>query len=735
MSAPLANPNSPLPSLATTYIQVPYTAYRPSRLRTAMLVPLKYRRMIGYAVGAAGVLTLLIVLIMRPQYTARVTMLVDGHGPRLEAPGAVLQIADDHLATESQLLRSRNLAAHVISELGLDDSLRPARRSGQSAGTDAATIAAYLASLEVDTRPGSHLVTLSFTDSDPAAAAQIANAHARAYTRLGLRTRGAADDQTQQFLAEKLVSLRKRIQKSEEALNAYRRRSGIVSLDDKSDEVLTRLDAINKDLAHAESDEITLGAQEQLIHSRSYDSLPAVVQSDLIQKLKQQLVAAAARRASLAAKYRRGFPALDEAVAQEADIRMQLRDEIRRVVEGIESAYIAAVNKENRLRDAIKHEKELALARRDAGVKYGILLRDVETGRQLYDNVLARMKEASFSADANAANVVLVDEAVPPRWPSSPRRLYDTFVAMLAALGLSIVLAFILEAFDGTLKNPEQVERYLGVPALAAIPNFRRPSLPSAAAPQLSAPNGNGNSSNGGATAQNYSAFVAAEAYRALRSAIILSANGEPPPKTALITSATEAEGKTMTAVNTAIAFAHLGMRVALVDADLRRPRCHKALGIENQPGLAEVLAGALELENALRESPFERLSVITAGSIPDNSADLVGSARMEQAVKWLRDNFDFVVIDSCPMMLVSDAIPIAAMVDGAVLVINGPQTPRHLAASACAQLRSVGTRVFGAVLNLVDFESPDFYYSRHSYGYRHSSYYRRPAPPPVQSN
>ena len=734
MSAPFANSNASLPSLAT-YVSVPVMGYRPSRLRSAMLVLLKYRRMIGWAVGATGLVTLLVVLIVRPRYTAKVSMLIDGQGPRLEAPGAVLQIAEDRLATESQLLRSRNLAAQVISELGLDSALRANRNLDHKPGvsSDQATIAGYLANLDVETRPGSHLVTLSFTDRDPASAAQIANAHARAYMRLGLRTRGAADDQTQQFLAEKLVSLRKRIQKSEEALNAYRRRSGIVSLDGKGDEVLQRLDEMNKDLARAEGDEISLEAQEQLIHSRSYDSLPAVIQSDLIQKLKEQLVAATARRASLAAKYRRGYPALDEAIAQEADTRMQLRDEIRRVVGGIESAYLAAVNKQNRLRDAIKHEKELALGRRDAGIKYGILLRDAETSRQLYDNVLARMKEASFSADANAANVVLVDEAVPPRWPSSPRRLYDLAMAMLAALGASIILAFTLEAFDGTLKNPEEVERYLGVPALAAIPNFRRASLNGSETPQLSGSAANGDSPNGGPPAPpDYSRFVAAEAYRTLRSAIILSSS-EQPPKTALITSATEAEGKTMTAVNTAIAFAHLGMRVALVDADLRRPRCHRALGIENYAGLAEVLGGTLAIEEALRESPFERLSVVTAGSIPPNSADLVGSSKMEQTIKWLRDQFDFVVIDSCPMMLVSDAVPIAAMVDGAVLVINGPQTPRHLALSACTQLRSVGTRVFGAVLNLVDFESPDFYYSRHSYGYRHSSYYHRTPNPPVQ--
>src|SRR5690348_16511577 len=138
MRAPIADPNSSLPSLATTYVQVPFTAQRPSRLRTAMLVPIKYRRMIGWAVGAAGVLTLLTVLIMRPQYTAKVSMLIDGQGPRLQAPGAILQIADDRLATETQLLRSRNLVTHVITELGVDSALFVRRDRAKDAGSEPA---------------------------------------------------------------------------------------------------------------------------------------------------------------------------------------------------------------------------------------------------------------------------------------------------------------------------------------------------------------------------------------------------------------------------------------------------------------------------------------------------------------------------------------------------------------------------------------------------------------------
>lgn len=729
MSILPATPNSSLPSLATFAPQ--FAPFRPSRTQRAMLLLWKHRRMIGSTVGAAAALTLVAVMLMRPAYTAKASLLIDSRRQRLEIPTAsIFTVAGDRLATEYQLLRSRSIASSVIADLGLGRDLRAhgAPRVGAGAA-DSATLEAYLADLGVESRPGSRLVTVSFTGGDPALAARIANAHARAYIRLGMRHRGVADDQTQQFLAEKLVSLRKRIEKSEAALNAYRRRTGIVSEDDTEGGALKRLDQINQNLARTEADEISLEAQEQLIRSRSYDSLPAVINNELIQKLKEQLVASAARRASLAAKYRPGFPALDEAIAQETNLRMQLREEIHRVADGIESAYLTAAAKEKHLRDAIRHEKAVALSDNDEEVKYGILTRDVRASRQLYDNVLERMKEASLAADANASNAVLVDEAMAPRWPSSPNRMRDVGAAILLSFCASMLAAFVLEAFDGTLKNPEDVERYLGVPTLAAVPNFRQPALNGRRVAQLESRADADSCELKDVPGPNHSAFAASEAYRALRSAIILSA-GEQPPKTTLFTSATEAEGKTMTAVNTAIAFAHLGMRVALVDADLRRPRCHRALGIENLPGLTEVLGGTLAIEGAIQETPFEGLSAITAGAIPANSADLVGSARMEQTLKWLRDRFDFVVIDSCPMMLVSDAVPIAAMVDGAVLVINGPQTPRHLALGACMQLRSVGTRVFGAVLNLVDFESPDFYYSRYAYGYRHSSYYNRSVRP-----
>ena len=273
-----------------------------------------------------------------------------------------------------------------------------------------------------------------------------------------------------------------------------------------------------------------------------------------------------------------------------------------------------------------------ALSLNDAAVEYTILQREVDTNRDLYNSVLQKMKDVGLAAEARSSNIVVVDEAEVPGGPSSPHMMMAILQAMAFGLALGIGLAFLIEYQDKTLKTPDQVELYLRLPNLAAVPSFLRPESRTFGKPRI---NGNGTSTLPAKSMEiagslsKYS--VIGEAYRALRTALMLSRAGSPP-KTILFTSASNSEGKTVSAINTAIVFAHTGAKVLLVDVDLRRPRCHKVLGLDNRLGVTEALAGTNQVGELIRETDIDGLSLLTAGSIPPNPSELVGSEKMRES-------------------------------------------------------------------------------------------------------
>ena len=729
-------------------------------LRDYWLTIRKHSRLILAVSAGVVVLTTLIVFVMTPVYTSECTLLIERNAPQaldirqLLSDPVLAQDDYDYYKTQYQILGSRNIGAEVVKGLNLQKhpvflgqmpgegfvaslwssvsgsvsemfSKSPNLQVGSINGVPAKVIEIYRRKLEIAPVRGTRLVKVGFTTRDRELSAQIANAHARAYIRQGLELHSSINQEAQEFLESKLVELKERVEKSEAALNAYRREKGIISLTDKENIIVERLDELNKDVTAAEAERIATEAQEQLIRKRDYGSLPAVIGNDLIQKLKEQLAGLEGEEAKVAAKFKAGFPALDQVHAQVAQTRVRLESEIRKVVGGIESAYMAAVSRENQLRARMEEQKELALSQKDAGVQYGILAREVDTNRQLYDSVLQRMKETGVAAQDRASNVFMIEQAVPPRKPSSPRRVQDVVISALGGLIIGLGLAFVVESLDNTLKNPEEVERVLHLPTLAVIPDFASiAGTPYAPKLGVSGPNGEVRRIHSTEVISARSRFSPiSEAYRTLRTAIMLSRAGEPP-KITLVTSALQSEGKTVTAINTAVLFAHTGGKVLLVDADLRRPRCHTVLRMENGVGLTEVLTGQLSLQDAIRPTSIESLFLLPSGATPPNPAELLGSTAMKHLLGQLSQEYSFVVIDSAPTMLVSDSLPLSTMVDGVLLVVNGPKSPKHLIEQACSRLRYVGAKIMGIVLNQVDLGSPDYYYSHYYYSYRNYSPY-----------
>lgn len=756
-------------------------------LRDYWRIIVKHQWLIAGVGGGSILATLLFMLTMTPLYTAETTILIERQSPNvLNIQQALSESLGpdeyDYYKTQYEILQSRALAARVIREQGLEkglfaegeqglvsklwatlkalfptDSFDSSHQGANLLGVRSEFINQYVGDmLDIEPVRGTRLVKIAVTTPDPVLSARIANAHPAAYIRKGIQIRVQANEEAQRFLEEKLVELKDRVEKSEAALNQYRRAKGVISLADGENIVVERLADLNDLLTKAEAERITLEAQMHTIRQKDYQSLPEVIENPLIQTLKGQQTRLEGEYALLRQKFKPGYSEVAELKAQLDDTKVRIQQEIERIVAGIESAYLTATKNEEELRTKMEEQKAATLHLNDVSVGYAILEREADTNRELYDSVLERMKEMGVAAELRTSNVSVIDEAESPLKPSSPRILLGLLLSACVGLMAGIGAAFFAEYLDNTLRTPEKVEQYLGIPNLGIIPNFLRANgdrgyvgayasplqLAKQADPEARLfKNGKieGKFSRGLAKSKeettapehadekkelilsHHPLSVISESYRSLRVAILLS-KAEGTPRTLLFTSSTNAEGKTTTAANMAIVFAQMGVKVLIIDGDLRRPRCHKILNsVKKGPGLTEVLTGQKDLQEVIQHTPVDNLSFLSSGAIPPNPAELVSSQKMQEAFMELHRNYDYIFLDTPPIMPVSDALLFATLVDGVILVVDGQETPQHLVKEACTRLHYARAKILGAVLNKIDMDRGDYgyYYGRY-YSYYH---------------
>jgi capsular exopolysaccharide synthesis family protein len=581
-------------------------------------------------------------------------------------------------------------------------------------------IDAYIDRLEIAPVPRTRLVKIAFSTPDPDLAARVANMHARAYLEQGIERRSHANEEARHFLQRKLAELKDRVEKSEAVLHNYRRDKGIITLDNRENLVVDRLADLNKRLTEAEADRIGLEAQTHLIRKNAYDALPAVLNNPQIQTLKGELASLEGQRADLAAQFKPGDPALDQLQAKVNQTRRRLQQERQRTVTAVKSAYTAAKQKEDELRAKMEQQRAAALSLKDASVDYTILAREVDTNRQLYESVLQRLKEMEVVTALRASNVSVIDQAVPPLQPSRQKKALSLLYSAVLGLAGGVGLAFFVEYLNNTLRTSQEVERYLHLPSLGMIPDFVRNARHGSSSPELVNPDEqslNGSAAQAGFVFTHSPFSVTTEAYRTLRTALLL-AQAETSPKTLLFTSGMRGEGKTVTVVNTAAVLAQMGVRVLVIDADLRCSACHTILGVENKSGLAEVLSGRWDPVDVIRPTVSDHLFVLSSGSLPLNPTELVGSKQMRGLLASLQEQYDYILIDSPPVMLASDAVLLSTMVDGVVLVANAQRTPKQVVREAHLRLSYARTKVLGVVLNQLDLRQRQYAY-----------YYRKYAP------
>jgi succinoglycan biosynthesis transport protein ExoP len=730
------------------------------------------RKRLALVIGvvfAAMVLTVIYAYMQTPLYTAQATILLKPGSPQIMDGKDASQdqdvmedsdMYDNFQKTQYEILKSRSLAAYVIRAENLEHNpafvgpppqpglissalssvsqwlnhtngrKAPPQPADQTVrnGVPPGLISAYLGGLRISPIVDTELVAIEYVSSDRALAAKLANAHAHGYIRLGIELRSQSNEEAENFLKERLGELKDSLEKSEVALNDYRRAKGIIpglmSLDGKETVVLDRVTELGKDLTTAQVERIGLEAQMQLINSRKYDSMPVVMGDTGVQAVQTDLNSVDADYASMGKKFKPDYPPMMQLEAKRQELQKRLDAEISRVIAGIQGSYQAASDKEKKLQAEMDKERQQALGLNDAAVEYAILQREVDTNRELYESVLERMKGIGLAAESQTSNIIIVDPAETPGAPSSPRKLSMTLRNSALALVAVIGLVFGLEYLDTTLKTPEQVERYLRVPNIGAIPSFANLRLKAKAAALPPEENGIKKIGYGRellGVANPYS--LVGEAYRSFRTALMLSRAGAPP-KTILFTSAHSSEGKTVSATNTAAMFAQTGARVLLIDGDLRKPRCHRVLALENSSGLTEVLTGTCEVQDVIRTTIVDGLSFMSAGSLPPNPTELLGSERMSQVLAMVAHQHDVVIIDSPPVMPVSDALLLATVVDGVVLVVNSLKTSKHHVKMAAAKLEYARAKIFGVLLNEIDLKHPN--YGHYSHYYNH---YTRPDP------
>jgi capsular exopolysaccharide synthesis family protein len=418
-------------------------------------------------------------------------------------------------------------------------------------------------------------------------------------------------------------------------------------------------------------------------------------------------------------------PEVKEVDQQIAELDRQAKDLRARksstILTNLETSYRQTLAREQELRKSFEKQRSETLTQNEAAINYRIIQQEIETNKTLLENLLQRSKENDVIMASKPNNISVVDYAITPEGPIGPNRTRTVFVALFLALGLGVGFALLLEYLDDTVHSTEEVERLLHLPALAVIPAALGNSKRRLLARPGSLQKRNGNPGDNPELLMNVDGrSPLAESYRHLRTSVLLSTAGRAP-RSLLVTSSLPGEGKTTTAVNTAVSLAQTGASVVIIDADMRRPRLRSIFGLSDRAGLSSILSSELsEAELLATVSQVNGLHVLTAGPIPPNPAELLGSDQMRRLMIILQSKFNHVVVDSPPVSSFTDGVLISSMVDGVLLVVHGGKSSRHVVKRSRQLLQDVGAKIFGVVLNNVNLQSHDYYYYQRYYGSRY---------------
>ena len=639
---------------------------------------------------------------------------------------------DNYIETQSKILTSETLALQTIRSSGLGSRSEFSSGNGPSEALTLGSLenqkrppelGAFLGSLGVKRVPNSRLLDVTFESTDPQFAARVVNEHIKNFQEQNIRSRFDETTRATTWLRDQLDELKVKVQESEDKRIDYERKNQIWTLDDKQNITTQRLADINKALTDAQEDRMKKEALYQFAKAGDISDVPQLRDDVILQGLMTKRETASEDYTDALNQYGPNFPKVQRLQAQLKDLDQLIRKEEQNTLNRIETDYREARQRELLLTQALDKQKADANQMAERLVEYNILKREAEANKALYDGLMTKLKEVGISAALQSSNIRVVDPAMIPSTPSRPAKARNIVLAFLIGLVGGIGLALVREYLDNTVKTPDDIENLVRLPSLAVVPEFRS-SNGNGSRRLLQGISSNGHEKRIELVAQDLPKSQMSEAFRALRTSLLLSQPGHPP-QVILVTSALPREGKTTAAANLAVTLAQLGDSTVLVDADLRKPGVGRLLNLGGgkYAGLSSYLAGVSSLDLVTVPHPaIPNLAAIPTGPLPPNPADLLSSQRLREAIAELRNKYKFVVIDSPPIMAATDAVILSVQADGVVLVVRSGEMPKEAFTRTRDLLNSVKCRMLGVVLNAVDSGAPDYYYSYryypYSYGY-----------------
>ena len=579
------------------------------------------------------------------------------------------------------------------------------------------------------------LIDIRFTHSVPEVTSKVVNAIAETYVFSNLEKRTEANSTTGDFLQKRIAELQQQIRTAEERLVNYAKNNQIISLDPNQNTVVERLAGLNRQLLEAENDRKT--AEAAYNAAKNPDAANALADDGAKQtnEIDAKLVELRQKRALLLVDATEEAPEVKEVDQQIAELDKQFKDLRSRksatLLTNLNTRYQQTLEREQSLRKAFEQQRAQTLSQNEAAINYRIIQQEIETNKSLLNGLLQGAKENDVVMAGKPNNISTVDYALTPDSPVGPNRARTVIAAFFLSIGFGLGLALFFEYLDDTVHSTEEVERVLHLPALAVIPSVgsatkRRVLSGGSKTTALQKQNGNG--TNHSELLMNVDGrSPLAEAYRHLRTSVLLSTAGRAP-KSLLVTSSLPGEGKTTTAVNTAISLAQTSASVVIIDADMRRPRLQSIFDMHGQLGLSSILSSDASEDDMLamvRQDEESGLHILTSGPIPPNPAELLGSDQMRRLLAVLQTKYAHVVVDSPPVSSFTDGVLISTMVDGVLLVVHGGKSSRHIVRRSKQLLSDVGAKIFGVVLNNVNLQSHDYYYYQSYYGQK---YYEKQA-------
>jgi polysaccharide biosynthesis transport protein len=725
------------------------------QLRAVWDILLKHQWLILATTLVLTVLVTVYTFKIKPVYQATARVDVEAEVPLIQTLNDLFRTGeadDSFLATQIAILQSDNLAWETIEQLGLDQSEKSAGISQPgsqaiSPATKNAIVGAFKRPLRVERPKDSRMVLVSYESTDPRQAALVVNSLVKNYIEKNFRTKYDATRQATGWMEERLDELKLKVEKSQAAMVAYERQNNIVNIGEKQTVVEARFEDMSKDLSQAQSERLTKESLYKMVKSNDaqVDFIPGSGlgnggngqgkgqsngqgngqdngQAGLLMGLEEKELDLKEQYSEAVAQYGPTYPKALKLQDQIKDVGSLLQAERKRMVENIRYDYVAAMQREQFLAAAVSQQKVQVDKVNQLLIDHNLLKREFESNQQLYDSLLQHLKDATVSAGLKATNIHVIDDAPLPSYPVRPNRPRNIEFGLMAGLILGIVFAFTKEALDNSIKSAQEMEKLTGLPTLAIVP-MGQPSMRR----RSSLLQGTSGNTVEMSVLKKPGAAIS-EAFRALRTSVLLS-TAERPPRVLLITSSQPSEGKTATSLNLAATLAQKGSRVLLLDSDMRRPELARALNLSNSRGLSGILTGAYEFEDTLLQKVegAESLFLLSTGPRPPNPAELLCSMKMEQLLAQLRQGFDHVIIDSPPILPITDATILSSLVDGVIMVVESDATSRAALHRACRVMEQSGGKILGTVFNKVDIRRDGYYGYRYYHGYysyQYKAYY-----------